>query len=179
MSQKKKVSRRHFLRTATGCTVGAVGLPYFVPSSAMGKAGYIAPSERITMGCIGLGGQGTRNMEQFIHQSDVQVVALCDVNKGSQDYLFGINHWGGLEPARKRALQLYEEQNKSLSPDSIGVYSDFPPVRNSGAVGIAESVNTELVNKLNHFRKLYEKEWQCSASKKLKNRFWCRSGSCF
>ena len=101
MLQKKKVSRRHFLRTATGCTVGAVGLPYFVPSSAMGKAGYVAPSERITMGCIGLGGQGTRNMEQFIHQSDVQVVALCDVNKGSQDYLYAADNWGGLNRPEK------------------------------------------------------------------------------
>ena len=64
---EKRVDRRQFLKGATGLTAGAFALPYFVPSSALGAAG-VAPSERITIGCIGVGGQGTGNMNAFLNK---------------------------------------------------------------------------------------------------------------
>lgn len=55
----------------------AAGLPAIVPSSVFGAA---APSKRITLGCIGLGGQGTHaNLNNFLSVDDAQVVAACDV----------------------------------------------------------------------------------------------------
>ncbi len=40
-----------------------------------------APSDRITIGCIGVGGHGTnRNLSSFLAQKDAQVVAVCDVD---------------------------------------------------------------------------------------------------
>jgi len=73
------LSRRQFLkRSATG--LGAVAAAYIVPSSAMGQDGSVLPSERITMGGIGLGGQGTRDMRNFMTCPDVQFVAVCDVD---------------------------------------------------------------------------------------------------
>ncbi|MBN1362317.1 MAG: Gfo/Idh/MocA family oxidoreductase [Sedimentisphaerales bacterium] len=74
-----RTSRRHFLKQ-TGAAVGASALPRFVPAPALGAAGGVAPSERIVMGGIGLGGQGQRNMRNFITHSDVQWVAVCDVD---------------------------------------------------------------------------------------------------
>ncbi len=50
-----RVSRRGFLRTAAGAAVGAVGFPYVVSSSALGKEGNVAAGERIVMGVIGVG----------------------------------------------------------------------------------------------------------------------------
>ncbi len=73
-------TRRQFLGRATSASVGAFGLPYFVPASALGKAGTVAPSNRIVMGCIGTGGQGTGNMKRFMGSEGVQVVAVCDVD---------------------------------------------------------------------------------------------------
>jgi len=84
-----KTNRRKFLKKSTGLALGAVGFPYIVRSSALGKAGTVAPSNRIVMGCIGMGGQGTRGMSGgiwvpegggFIARPDVKVVAVCDVN---------------------------------------------------------------------------------------------------
>jgi len=84
-----KINRRKFLKKTTSLALGAVGFPYIVRSSALGKAGSIAPSNRIVMGCIGMGGQGTRGMAGgmwvpegggFIGRDDVKVVAVCDVN---------------------------------------------------------------------------------------------------
>jgi len=40
-----------------GCR-GGRRVPVRVPSSALGKAGAVAPSNRITVGCIGVGGMG-------------------------------------------------------------------------------------------------------------------------
>jgi len=78
---KKQISRRQFLRRASGITAGAVAFPYFVSSSALGQAGRPAASDRIVMGCIGVGSQGTGNMRGFLGKSEVQVVAVCDVDK--------------------------------------------------------------------------------------------------
>ena len=40
-----------------------------------------APSNRLTMGCIGLGGQGTGDTRAFLNLPGVQVVAVCDVDR--------------------------------------------------------------------------------------------------
>jgi len=56
--------------------------PCFVPGAALGKDGAVAASERLTMGCIGIGGMGTRDMADFLTNTDVHVVAVCDVDAG-------------------------------------------------------------------------------------------------
>ena len=50
MAEQMRLSRRGFLRRATGVTLGAVAFPYVVRPAALGKAGTVAPSERITVG---------------------------------------------------------------------------------------------------------------------------------
>jgi len=57
-----------------------LAVPYIIPSSALGKAGTVVPSERITMGGIGLGSQGTRNMQNFMTHDDVRFIAVCDAD---------------------------------------------------------------------------------------------------
>ena len=73
------INRRQFLKNAVGTTATAIGMPYIVPSSVFGKAGTVEPSNRIAMGFIGLGIQGTGLMRAFLGHTDVQVVAVCDV----------------------------------------------------------------------------------------------------
>jgi hypothetical protein len=64
MSSENRCSRRQFLRGAA-TIAGAGAIPYFVPPSAMGSAGAVAPSERIAMGFIGLGIQGSGLMDHW------------------------------------------------------------------------------------------------------------------
>ena len=45
----------------------------------------VPPSERIVIGCVGTGGQGTGNMKRFMEFPDVQVVAVCDVDAKHRD----------------------------------------------------------------------------------------------
>ena len=79
--KKKQISRRQFLKGASGITAGAMAFPYLVSSSALGQAGRPAASDRIVMGCIGVGSQGTGNMRGFLGKREVQVVAVSDVDK--------------------------------------------------------------------------------------------------
>lgn len=81
----RRVSRRDFLRKAAGASAAAVGLPYIVPSSALGNAGTVAPSNRIAMGSIGVGGMGTGDMRGFMNKKEVQLLAVCDIDKNKRD----------------------------------------------------------------------------------------------
>jgi predicted dehydrogenase len=74
------MNRRSFLKNAA-IAAGAVGFPYFVPARSLGKAGVVAPGNRITLGMIGLGGHGRNtNLKAFLGQLDACVIALCDVD---------------------------------------------------------------------------------------------------
>ena len=80
------MDRRTFIRNTTGFGA-AIALTPIIPASARGRAGRTssprkpAPSNRIVIGCVGLGGMGRGNMDAFLNQSDTQVVAVCDVDK--------------------------------------------------------------------------------------------------
>jgi len=68
-------SRRDFLKS-----VGA-GLALGLTASNLRALGGVGPNERIQMGFIGLGGQGTGRLNEFMQHDDVDVAALCDVDE--------------------------------------------------------------------------------------------------
>ncbi len=72
------VHRRRFLKTALSASA-AVMAPQIIPSSALGRDGAVAPSERIVVGGIGIGNRGTYDLGCFLDQKDVQFVAVCDI----------------------------------------------------------------------------------------------------
>ncbi len=86
---KQSMHRRQFLQRAVGTTAGAAAFPYVISASALGNAANVAPSEKITVGCIGVGPQGNGVMGNFLKQKDARVVAVCDVKshvlKATQD----------------------------------------------------------------------------------------------
>jgi predicted dehydrogenase len=75
-SQSGVVTRRVF--AATAFTV--------VPRHVLGGAGYVAPSDKITLASIGMGRQGMVVTMDLLSRPDVQVVAVCDCNQGSREY---------------------------------------------------------------------------------------------
>lgn len=80
MSESRRVPRRAFLKAAS-LAGGAFGFPTIVPSSALGLGDAVAASERIVMGSIGVGGMGTSDLRGFLGKKEVQVVAVCDVDR--------------------------------------------------------------------------------------------------
>jgi len=103
----RKLDRRDFLKRNTAVSIAAVfGIPALVPSSVRGRR---APSNRINMGFIGVGGMGTNNLDGFLAKDEVQVLAVCDVEKGSDQYGHWYNKGGSLgrEPAQQRTNAYY------------------------------------------------------------------------
>jgi len=79
-----QTTRREFIK-AVGLASAAVALPTFIPASALGRGGAVAPSERIRVGGIGLGNQGGSDFGGFLGREEVQYLAVCDVRKNVRD----------------------------------------------------------------------------------------------
>jgi predicted dehydrogenase len=79
------LSRRELLTGGVAATAFTI-----VPRHVLGGAGFVAPSEKITLACIGFGTQAIREIGGILASPDVQVVAVCDVEKDGSHYL----EWG-------------------------------------------------------------------------------------
>ncbi len=81
MTNQVSFNRRSFLKGAVAAGA-ALAAPRVVPASARGADGTVAPSNRITIGMIGVGRQVVAyNLPFFLDAPDAQVVALCDVDR--------------------------------------------------------------------------------------------------
>jgi predicted dehydrogenase len=119
------INRRRFLRKSATAIGAAVAAPMIVPSSVLGIGGATAPSERIRMGFIGLGGQGTGHLlggawtyvaGGYIAREDVQVQAVCDVRSERR------------ESAYQRCNEVYAGKLGQAGYNGVRAYSDFREV---------------------------------------------------
>jgi hypothetical protein len=103
-------NRRDFLKKSATLVAGGFLMPSVVPASVFGKA---APSNRITVGCIGLGRQMVNpNIPQLLASPHGQIVAVCDVDS-----------WR-LENARKQVDDYYTKE-KGATFKGCATYTDY------------------------------------------------------
>lgn len=116
--KKTYLSRRRFLAGTLAATVG----PMILPSRVLGRAGTIAPSERIAMGFIGLGGQGSGHLfggswtyvtGGYLGRNEVQVLGVCDLWPQKR------------ESAKERVNQHYARLANASSYKACEAYLDF------------------------------------------------------
>lgn len=103
------ISRRDFLK-GTAAVAGLFAVPVWVPSSVFGAD---APSERITVGCIGTGRMGQDDMKELLGQADVQIVAVCDVDSNRA------------KDAQKLVETRYANRTSSGEFKGCDIYGDF------------------------------------------------------
>jgi hypothetical protein len=120
----KNINRRHFLKNVGRGVFGTFAFPYIVPSSVFGANGAVAPSNRITLGFIGTGNQGTNNLKAFLQLDDAQVVAVCDVNRAGFGYKTA-DQYLGREPARKIVNDHYAKKSRAGKSNACSSYEDF------------------------------------------------------
>ena len=120
-SVNHRITRRSFLGK-TGAAAAALGFPAWIPSSARGADGHTAPSERLNMAFIGLGGQGrghfagggwTYSEGGYLARPEVQVRAVCDVVRDRRD------------EAAAHANQRYAERLGRADYRDVTAYNDF------------------------------------------------------
>jgi predicted dehydrogenase len=106
MKTDTQVSRRDFLRVASA--VGIVA-PIFIPSHVWGAK--TPPSDRLTMGFIGVGKQNRYLLKKFLGK-DTQVVAVCDVDTTRRE-------------AAKQMVEDAYAQKTGAGYKGCAMYSDF------------------------------------------------------
>ena len=80
-----KNTRRQFLQKCKFLPV-----PMIISSSVLGRGNATAANSKVQLACIGVGGQGTGNMNNFIQDERVQVVAVCDVDRAHRQRALNI-----------------------------------------------------------------------------------------
>ena len=114
----KTISRRQFL----GTTFAASAAPMVVPASVLGRGGAVAPNDRIPMGFIGQGGQGSGHLfggawtyvqGGYLGREEVQVLGVCDVWRGKR------------EASTQRVNDHYAAKAGAGSHNSCKAYRDY------------------------------------------------------
>jgi hypothetical protein len=126
------ISRRGFLAGVAG----AAAAPYIVPASALGLSGREAPSERIAIGCIGLGSRGNDHLNTFLSRRETQVLAVCDPFQTKR------------EAAKKRTEDRYAADTGRGTYKGCEAYSDFRDLlarQDIDAVAIASPENWHVL----------------------------------
>ncbi|HEY3319490.1 MAG TPA: Gfo/Idh/MocA family oxidoreductase [Planctomycetota bacterium] len=81
-STNPRASRREFLNTAAVAAAAVTLIPRF----ALGGPKKVGANEKINLAYIGCGTQGFRQMIQALEKTDINIIAVCDPNRGSDDY---------------------------------------------------------------------------------------------
>ncbi len=103
MENTSRPTRRRFLQT----TAAALAAPVIVPSRVLGRAGQLAPSDRVVVGSIGVGDLGRRHHlhNKLLPNKRIDVAAVCDVDRIHRD---------------QAAQDILERSGRR-----VGIYKDF------------------------------------------------------
>ncbi|MGD0896438.1 MAG: Gfo/Idh/MocA family oxidoreductase [Thermoguttaceae bacterium] len=121
MQRKRLIPRRNFLRRGAAA-LGALAAPQVIAAHVLGADGATPPSERITMGFIGLGHQGSGHLAGggwtylpggYLGRPDAQVLAVCDLQPSR------------MEGAKGAVEHRYAERIKAGSYRGCAAYRDF------------------------------------------------------
>src|SRR6266498_2936731 len=83
------ISRRKFVEMTAASAIGFTILPRHV----LGGKNFLAPSDKITLGYIGVGTQGIRELLALLANEQFHVVAVCDPSKEAVGYKDWAKDW--------------------------------------------------------------------------------------
>src|SRR5271157_4383030 len=79
------INRRNFVGSAAASALFTI-----VPRRVLGGSGFVAPSDKITLAHVGMRAQGISELGHLLADPAIQIVAVCDPNTDSSDYI----EWG-------------------------------------------------------------------------------------
>lgn len=147
-SSTRPLNRRLFLhRTATA--LGVAAFPTIIPATALGRGGARSPSERITMGFIGLGGQGSGHLfggawtyvpGGYSARRDVQVLAVCDTWQNRREEAaqkVNDNYAQTIGQGKYRSCEAYRDFRDLLARSDIDAVLIATPIHWHGVMAVA------------------------------------------
>jgi len=136
------INRRRFMGSAA-----ATGAFTIVPRHVLGGSGYVPPSDKITLAQMGMGTQGFSELGGLLANPEIQIVAVCDPNRDSNDYvewskgsirnrlrqLLGKPNWrendsgcpGGRDIGQEVVNTYYANQRSAEKFKACSSYADF------------------------------------------------------
>ena len=110
--------RREFIAT----TASAVAAATILPRHVLGGARFVAPSDKVNVAIIGVGGQGRTNLRSLFQESDCQVIAIADP---CEEWDLSPYYYGG-KAGRGPVTAEIEETYRAKTPNyKCSVYEDF------------------------------------------------------
>ncbi len=115
----RSATRRSFLKRA-GALAAA---PWIIPASARGADGSTAPSNRVTLGFIGLGFMGQRHhLSRFVEYPEAQVLGVCDVDRWRREnalHTVETAYAGARASSSYRACTAHNDLRELIARDDI------------------------------------------------------------
>ncbi len=139
MTKQNSPTRRAFLGRAASAGAASFAAPYVLTSNALGGEGTPGANERISMGFIGVNGQGVYSLERCLAQPDVVVSAVCDVYKRRRDAAIAKCKAKGKGKDGKSSIhpaQPYTDFRKVLARKDIDAVVMAPPPHWHALMGI-------------------------------------------
>ncbi|MGD0093532.1 MAG: Gfo/Idh/MocA family oxidoreductase, partial [Planctomycetota bacterium] len=141
-ANESQLKRRRFLGAAAATALAAV-----LPRQVLAGAKHVPPGEKIRLAYVGCGTQGFRQLMQALTNQELRITAVCDPNRGSDDYPdYGndeLNNsirkflkdpdWAkgargalcGREPGQQIVNRYYAAQKQSDKNEDCRAYADF------------------------------------------------------
>lgn len=117
-----RIDRRQFLQTSAAL----IAAPTIIPARALGRDGQTAPSNRVSVGVVGLGSRGFNLLYEFLRHEDSQVTALCDVHElHHRDLPWGKGPVLGREGARRYVAKMFDSGKTTTDPADLFITNDF------------------------------------------------------
>jgi predicted dehydrogenase len=111
-------SRRHFITTAASAAAAVT----IVPRHVLGGPRFVAPSDKVNVAVIGVGGQGRTNTRALFQEDDCQVIAVADP---AEEWDLSPYYYGGLA-GRGPVQKEIEENYAGKTPNfKCAAYEDF------------------------------------------------------
>ncbi len=133
MSKSKKgdsFSRRKFVGTTLAATAGFT----IVPSFAVSGLGHKAPSDKLNIAGIGVGGMGFRNLKQMETEN---IVGLCDVDFKYSDRVF--KHYPKAK-TYKDFRKMYDEMGSSIDAVMVATADHTHAITSAQAMAMGKHV---------------------------------------
>ena len=116
--QKGSNSRRTFIKNTALTGVGFS----IVPRHVLGGTGFVAPSDKVNVGIVGVGGRGRKNVIQLFNLEDVQVTAIADPAAYWNLANFYYRSEAGRGPVKKMIEEHYQGKTSNFK---VKEYIDF------------------------------------------------------
>lgn len=152
----KQSSRRTFIRNTA---IAATGF-FIVPRHVLGR-GFIAPSDKLNVAGIGVGGKGASDLAEIAKSPYVNIVALCDVDE--REAARSVKAFAG-RPYYKDYRVMLEKENKNIDACTISTPDHVHAVATLAAMQLGKHVYTQ--KPLTH--DIFEARTLTEAAKKYK-----------